>query len=70
MAQLSLQYEDELAKYANLLEDVIEKMDFSDKCHGFILDGEAAGSLEGHFTSHGTRERFVSSISRSVGHSN
>lgn len=66
MAQHSIQHEDKLVKYANLLGDMIKKMDFSDKCNGFIMNGDAAGSSEGHFASRGTGERSVSRIPRSV----
>ena len=51
MTRLSLQYEDELARCANLLEVVIKKMGFLDKCHGFVIDGDMAASLDGYFTS-------------------
>ena len=61
MTRLSVQYEDELAKYANQLEDVIEKMGYSDKCLGLVIDGDMATSLEGYyFTSGDTQEVFVS----------
>jgi hypothetical protein len=60
MVQLSLQYEDELARHANLLEDATEKLDFSDKCHGFLTDGDMAASLEGYFTPRDTGEICVS----------
>lgn len=36
MAQLSFQYEGELAEYVSLLENTIEKSGFSDKCDGFV----------------------------------
>ena len=39
MTQLSLEYEGELARYANLLEDVIKKMGFPEACYGFVVDG-------------------------------
>jgi len=58
-AQLSLGDAGELRKYADLLENVIGKMDFSDKCHGFVIDGDIAASLEGYFTSRDTGERSV-----------
>jgi len=59
MAQLSLNDANELSKYASLLEEVIGKMGFSDKCHGFVIDGDMAASLEGYFTSRDTGERSV-----------
>ena len=56
MTQLSLQYEDELAKYAEMLEGAIKKVGHSDECHGFVIDGDMTATLEGHFTGGGTRE--------------
>ena len=63
MTQLSLQYEGELAEYANLLEDTIKKLGFSDKCHGFVMDRDTSASLEAHFTSRNISERYVSTPS-------
>jgi len=60
MTELSLQYEGELAKSTKLLEDTVQKVGHSDKCHGFIIDGDMAASLEGYFTSRGTGEVTVS----------
>ena len=60
MTRFSLQYEGEFAKYANLLEDAIKKMDYLDKCHGFLIDGDMAAKLEGYFTVCDTGEVFVS----------
>ena len=61
MTRLPLQYEDELARCANLLEvDVIKKMGFLDKCHGFVIDGDVAASLDSYFKSSDSGERYVS----------
>ena len=60
MARLSLQHEDELAKYVNLLEDAIKKTGYLDKCHGFLIDGDMAAKLEGYFTMRDTGEVSVS----------
>ena len=63
MAHLTLQYEGELGELAEctkLLEVVIEKMGHSDKCHGFVIDGDMAAKLEGYFTPHDTGEATVS----------
>ena len=69
MTQLSLQYEDDLAKYANQLEDTIEKMGFSDKCHRFLIGGDMTARLDGYFTLRDTGEVSVS-ICSAVGGSN
>ena len=60
MAQLSLQYEGELAKCADLLEDAIKNIGCLDKCHGFLIDGDMAANLEGYFTLRDTGEVSVS----------
>jgi len=36
MTRLSLRYEDELARYANLLEGVINEVGSLDKCYGLL----------------------------------
>ena len=60
MAQLSLEYKDDLTKYTNQLEDVIKKMGFSDRCHGFLIDGDMAAELEGYLTQRDKGEVSVS----------
>ena len=60
MTRLSLGYEGDLARYANLLEDVVKKMGSPDECHGFVIDGDMAASLDGYFAFRHTGEISVS----------
>ena len=60
----------ELTKYTTRLEDIIRKIGFPDKCHGFIIDGDMAADLEGYFTSRKTGEVSVSMRRCAVGESN
>ena len=69
MLQLSLRHDNDLTKYAKLLEDVIKEMGYLDKCHGFVIDGDMAANLEDHLTSRDTGEASVS-IYLVVGESN
>jgi len=59
VARLSIGPENDLGKYLGLLEDVIKEMGFSDKCHGFIIDGDMAAKLKGYFTLRDTKEASV-----------
>ena len=65
MTRLSLEYEGDLARYANLLEEVVKKMGSPGECHGFVIDGDMAASLDGYFAPRDTGERSVS-MSRRV----
>ena len=69
MANLSIGYENDLGKYVRLLEGVIKKMGFADKCHGFIIDGDMAAKLDGYFAPRDTNEASVSTWLVVGGHS-
>ena len=60
MENLSIGPNNDLGKYVGLLEDMVKRMGFSDKCHGFIIDGDMAAELEGYFAPCDTREVYVS----------
>jgi len=60
MENLSIGPNNDLGKYVRLLEGVIKKMGFADKCHGFIIDGDMAAKLEGYFAPRDTKEVSVS----------
>ena len=51
--------ENELNKYIKQLEGTVEKMGLSKECHGFVIDGDMAASLDGYFTPRKTGERSV-----------
>ena len=48
-----------MAKYANLLEDAVKKVGFSDKCHDPVVDSERVASLEGRLAPGDAGERSV-----------
>jgi len=60
MAHLSIESKNDLGKYVSRLEDAIKKVDFSDKCHGFIIDGDMAAKLKGYFALRDVGEASVS----------
>ena len=60
LARLCLQDGGDLTKCFDRLKDAIGKDNLTDKCHGFVIDGDMAARLKGYFTSPHTGERSVS----------
>ena len=60
LARLTLQDGGDLTKCFDRLKDAIGKDNLTDKCHGFVIDGDMAARLDGYFKSPHTGERSVS----------
>ena len=48
-----------LNEYIKQLEETVKKMGLSEECHGFVIDGDMAASLDGYFTPRKTGEIYV-----------